>query len=107
MFVRRIVSFLFALATLPACENNDYAPDQPEPRGPQPGQIVRQSSDGENISAHVVDHAKVIEVQEGDHCGVLDSNGALLSCEPGTYCLRSSEIAPGVCTRSPAAPRTE
>jgi hypothetical protein len=132
MFVDRTLPVLTALATLAACENG-YSPEQSEPptvqvaeptpavagdiarrasegeaiRARVPGEIVRRSSDGEEIGVLITDQVRVIEMQEGARCGVHDTEGALLSCEPGTFCLRSSEDAPGACMRSSPAPRVE
>jgi hypothetical protein len=75
---------------------------------PSGGNIVsRQTSDGETIRVLVPEPAPTQEVPPGAPCGVLDANGVLMSCAPGSYCLSAGEGQPGRCQEAPRAPRSE
>lgn len=65
--------------------------------------ITRLTADGEPAVAQVPAAASSVEVPEGAPCGVVDANGMLQSCQPGTYCL--SEGGTATCVKAPAAPR--
>jgi len=100
-----------ALAVLPACANDEHAPEAPEASelesSSREGVVLRRSADGELVAARVVDTARVIEVKEGGRCGVSDQEGVLLSCEPGTQCVSLVEGSPGACVAGLRAPRQE
>jgi hypothetical protein len=68
---------------------------------------TRQTSDGETIRVFVPEPAPTVEVPAGGTCGVVNSEGVLLSCQPGTYCLSPAEGVPGTCQPAPRAPRSE
>ena len=107
MFRNQSILLLVTVAASTACANSEPQEStlgQVEQGG---GVIARQSSDGELVAMRVVDAVRVIEVKEGERCGVPDSQGSMLSCEPGTQCLSASEGSPAACTRGLQAPRQE
>jgi hypothetical protein len=69
--------------------------------------VTRQTSDGELIEVFVPEPAPTIEVPAGGTCGVVNAQGVLLSCAPGTYCLSPADGVPGTCQVAPSAPRSE
>jgi hypothetical protein len=75
---------------------------------PSSGSVqTRQTSDGETIRVIVPEPAPTQEVPPGAPCGVVDSNGVVLSCAPGSYCLSPGDGLPGQCVAAPRAPRTD
>ena len=69
--------------------------------------VTRVTSDGERIQVIVPEPAPTNEVPAGSACGVVDANGVLLSCAPGTYCVSPGEGLAGRCEVAPRAPRTD
>jgi hypothetical protein len=65
---------------------------------------TRTTADGETIQVVVPTPAPIVEVPEGGTCGVFNAEGALLSCQAGTFCLTTAEGAPGTCVSAPRAP---
>ncbi len=65
--------------------------------------VTRLTADGEAAIAEVPAAVSSAEVPEGAPCGVVDANGALQSCQPGTYCV--SEGGSAKCVKAPPAPR--
>jgi hypothetical protein len=108
MNLTRLIGCALAVATLAACAKNDL----PEPTESvvkselrsEPRRVGQRSSDGESVSVEQLEMAPTIDVEAGGVCGARDAAGNLLSCVPGTYCLRSSAAAARCVSASPAPP---
>ena len=66
--------------------------------------VNRQTADGEIIQVIIPDPAPAREVPAGGTCGVVDAQGVLLSCAPGTVCISPADGVPGTCQAGPRAP---
>jgi hypothetical protein len=66
--------------------------------------VNRQTADGEIIQVIIPDPAPTREVPAGGACGVVDAQGVLLSCAPGTVCISPAAGVPGTCQAGPRAP---
>jgi hypothetical protein len=81
-------------------------PESGEPPPEGTVEVTRPNAEGEPIRVHMPQQlAPIIEVQEGMRCGVKDTQGAYLSCRPGTSCVSPAEGAAGRCEAAPRAPR--
>ena len=66
---------------------------------------VRHTADGELIRIRTPEPAPSIEVGEGARCGIVNQQGAVLSCQAGTFCASPSAEAQATCVRAAAAPK--
>jgi hypothetical protein len=113
MCLTRLIGCALAAAVLVACAKNDSA-DPPEQvvqaalRAERaPSAINQRTSDGESVRVHQPEIAPTVEVQVGGVCAVRDARGTLLSCVPGTHCVRASPGAAGTCVAAPPPPANE
>lgn len=68
-------------------------------------EVLRKNADGELINALVAEPLPITEVYEGETCGILDGNGAILTCVGATVCVSQSDDAAGICKAAiPPAP---
>lgn len=71
-------------------------------------EVTRPNAEGEPIRTYVPEADPVIEVPEGSACGATDAEGRVLSCAPGTFCMKTSETdVAGLCRAAPRAPRLD
>jgi hypothetical protein len=88
-------------------------PPPPTPPSPAPApaaahsETTRLTSEGERIRVQILPLDPTLEVPAGSSCGVLNERGEMLSCQPGTICVSSSEVegSPATCQPAPRAPR--
>jgi hypothetical protein len=69
-------------------------------------ETTRQTADGEYIRVKIPEQIPVVEVAEGAPCGVQNAEGAMLSCQAGTFCTSPREGAAATCARGLRAPVT-
>lgn len=113
MYLTRLIGCALAAAALTACAKNDSA-DPPEQVVQSairmegvPSATSQRTSDGETVRVHQPEIGPTVEVQVGGACAVRDARGNLLSCVPGTHCVRASPGAAGTCVPAPPAPANE
>jgi hypothetical protein len=81
------------------------APDPPPAAADR--ETTHVTSEGERIRVEIPPLDPVLEVPAGSACGVLNVRGEMLSCQPGTVCVRSSNVegSPATCQPAPRARR--
>jgi hypothetical protein len=83
-------------------------PTLPSPAPPPAAanrETIYRTSEGERMRVEVPPLDPVLEVPAGSACGVLNERGEMLSCQPGTVCVRSSDVegSPATCQLAPRA----
>ena len=102
MLPYRFLGVLPLLMLVTAC-----ATEHAEAEGGKPlVETTRQTADGEYIRVKIPEQIPVVEVAEGAPCGVQNAEGAMLSCQAGTFCTSPREGAAATCARGLRAPVT-